>query len=305
MFTTIRVAVGRVVLVGGILVLLFIPYLLWGTGLQTARSQDQLRQQFAVSQHALGVGVGHVHVTPRRGSAPLAVAPPIPAPPLGTAVGTIDIPKIGLSMVVVEGTGTSQLQAGPGHYPGTPLPGENGNVAIAGHRTTYLHPFYNLDQLAPGDPIVLATVQGLFLYHVLTSMAVSPRDVAVVAPTPTPTLTLTTCNPRYSASQRLVVHAALVGSALAAHTASPRSTAAAAAVVRHQVPVVAVEPNHDWARAILWGLAVTAVTIAAWWGAAVTRAGARLLVLLGGGVVWLVVVFYFYGAVAPLLPASF
>ena len=68
-------------------------------------------------------------------------------------------------MVVVEGTDADQLRSGPGHYPGTPLPGEAGNVAIAGHRTTYLHPFYNLNELVPGDAIDILTVQGLFVYQ--------------------------------------------------------------------------------------------------------------------------------------------
>ncbi len=310
-FTTIRVNIGRVVFVGAVLILLFIPYLLWGTGLQTARSQSRLRQEFAATQSKLGNPIRTHPIAPHRGSTPLEVAPPLPDPPLGSAVGIIAIPKIGLSMVVVEGIGTAQLEAGPGHYPGTPLPGEAGNVAVAGHRTTYLHPFYNLNELVPGDAIVIETVQGLFLYHVLTSMAVSPTDVAVAFPTPAPTLTLTTCTPRYSAAQRLVVHAALVGSALAGHATTATNPSRATgpssdvAVLRHQAPVVPKEPNHDWGRAILWGLAVAAITIAAWWGVRRSRAGRRALVLVVGIAAWAVVVFYFFGAVAPLLPASF
>ena len=311
-FTTVRVTIGRVVLVGGILILLFIPYLLWGTGLQTARSQSRLRQEFAATQRKLGLSTRPNPITPHRGPTALEVAPPLPDPPLGSAVGTIAIPKIGLSMVVVEGTGTAQLEAGPGHYPDTPLPGEAGNVAIAGHRTTYLHPFYNLNELVPGDAIVIDTVQGLFLYHVLTSMAVSPTDVAVAFPSPTPTLTLTTCNPRYSAAQRLVVHAALVGSDLAGRTTTtpnPTHTVteppADVEVLRHQAPVVPKEANHDWVRAILWGLAVAIITIAVWWSARRSRAGQRALILVVGVAAWAVLVFYFFGAVAPLLPASF
>ena len=117
-------------------------------------------------------------------------------PALGAALGVITIPAIDLSMVVVEGTGDDQLRSGPGHYPGTPLPGEAGNSAIAGHRTTYLHPFYNLNDLVAGDPITIETVQGIFLYHVTSSLIVAPNDVSVIAATTTPTLTLTTCNPR-------------------------------------------------------------------------------------------------------------
>ena len=210
--STIRVTVGRVFLVAGVLVLLFIPYLLWGTGLITARAQADLRQQFAAAEHLHHERTDLHPATPAPG--PPVVASNMAAPSPGSPVGVISIPKISLSMVVVEGTDADQLRSGPGHYPGTPLPGEAGNAAIAGHRTTYLHPFYNLNELVPGDPIDIVTVQGIFEYHVVSSQAVDPTDVAVVAPTPTPTLTLTTCTPRYSASQRLVVQATLVADVL-------------------------------------------------------------------------------------------
>jgi sortase A len=216
-------------------------------------------------------------------------------------VGILSIPKIALSMVVVEGTGADQLRSGPGHYPGTPLPGETGNVAIAGHRTTYLHPFYNLNELAPGDAIDILTVQGLFVYHVVSSQTVDPTDVAVVASTPNPTLTLTTCNPRYSASQRLVVHAALVADVLTG------TTAPAPATPHHpSATTVADSPIHkDWWAAIGWGLVVVALVIVLWVLAARLEGGRRLAVVVGGTVVWLGVVFLFFGALAPLLPASY
>jgi sortase A len=199
---------GRVLLSAGVLVLLFIAYLLWGTGLITAQAQHDLRQEFAAAQRSHHESVA-VH-PPSGPTGPPSVAPPIAAPAPGGPVGIISIPKISLSMAIVEGTDAEQLRSGPGHYPGTPLPGEAGNVAIAGHRTTYLHPFFNLNELANGDAIDILTVQGLFVYKVTSNQAVSPSDVAVVAPTATPVLTLTTCNPRYSASQRLVVQAALI-----------------------------------------------------------------------------------------------
>ncbi len=97
-----------------------------------------------------GGGRGQTQSSDPGGSATAEVAPTIPDPTVGSPVGILSIPKINLSMVVVEGTGDAQLQAGPGHYTGTPLPGEAGNAAIAGHRTTYLHPFYNLNELVPG-----------------------------------------------------------------------------------------------------------------------------------------------------------
>ena len=133
-------------LVAGVLVLLFIPYLLWGTGLMTAQHQSELRRQFSLAQHRAGsVSARHIPApkqgptprSPRRRSS--AIASPGPRWP----VGVIAIAKIGLSMMVVEGTDEQALQAGPAS-PGTPLPGEAGNAAIAGHRTTYLHPFYSL-----------------------------------------------------------------------------------------------------------------------------------------------------------------
>jgi sortase A len=309
-FTTVRLTVGRVVLVAGVLVLLFIPYLLWGTGLMTARSQATLRSQFSEAQKKTGTVIPRVHLRPdTAASRLLEVAPPASPPPLGGPVGNISIPKIGLSMMVVEGTGESQLEMGPGHYPGTPLPGEQGNVAIAGHRTTYLHPFYSLDALVPGDAINVITLQGIFLYHVMSSQAVSPDDVAVVAPTHTPELTLTTCNPRYSASQRLVVQATLVASILvdAKHPAAPapsRRTTHSSNSATLAGAVGNSGPQKDWGAAIGWGVLVAGLTISLWIVAARTRHW-RAAVIGLGVLTWLVLVFFFFQSVAPLLPASY
>jgi sortase A len=310
-FTTIRVAVGRVVLVAGVLVLLFIPYLLWGTGLMTAHSQSVLRSQFRAEQERAGSHPAPLPHAKGHSTQPV-VAPTIAVPPIGSAVGTIDIPTIGLDMVVVEGTDEIRLQQGPGHYPGTPLPGEAGNVAIAGHRTTYLHPFYNLNELVAGDPIVITTTQGIFRYDVIGSQVVSPDDVAVVAPTATPELTLTTCNPRFSARQRLVVHAALVASSLA-HTAtttptttppvSPTTTVAPGG--GSGVGVGSAASPRNWWAAIGWGLVVAVIITAVWVAARRTRRGVRALVLVVGLIAWLGLVFVFFQSLAPLLPASF
>ncbi len=201
-------------------------------------------------------------------------------------------------MMVIEGTGADQLRSGPGHYPGTPLPGESGNVAIAGHRTTYLHPFYNLNELVPGDDIDVLTVQGYFVYRVFSSQAVAPTDVSVTDATVLPTLTLTTCNPRYSATQRLVVQARLTSDVLSgssAHTATPAATA-------HPDPAPV---SGNWWVAILWGVAVAAIVTAVWVLALRTTGRRRALVVGIGTVLWLCVVFVFFGALAPLLPASY
>jgi sortase A len=296
-------AVGRVVLVVGILVLLFIPYLLWGTGLMTAHSQDVLRQQFSADQHR--TGARPTAPKPATGVAAVPVtAPTIADPAPGSAVGLIVIPKIGLSMVVVEGTDTAELQQGPGHYPGTPLPGQQGNSAIAGHRTTYLHPFYNLDQLVPGDVITVTTLQGVFEYHMTSSEVVDPTDVAVVDNTTTPQLTLTTCNPRFSARQRLVVHAALVASSLTHPTTKP--VVVTAKPKSHEAhETLATESTGSWPAAIIWGVVVAAIAILAWMATTRTKGGRRALVLIVGILAWLVVVFFFFEAVGPLLGSSF
>ena len=302
-FTTVRVTIGRVVLVGGILVLLFIPYLLWGTGFQTARSQSRLRQEFAATERKLGDTAGAHLIAPHRGSAPLDVAPPLPDPPLGSAVGIISIPKIGLSMVVVEGTGTAQLEAGPGHYPGTPLPGETGNVAIAGHRTTYLHPFYNLNELVPGDAIVIDTVQGEFLYQMTSSQVVSPSDVSVVDDTTSPQLTLTTCNNLGTAPPP-------------GWSSTPTWWPACWPIRRHRRrsprprpsparPRPARFPAKNWLAAIGLGVVVAIVIAGIWIAARKTRRGQRATVIVFGLLAWLVLVFFFFEALAPLLPASY
>ncbi len=302
-FTTIRISVGRVVLVAGVLILLFVPYLLWGTGLITARNQATLRTEFQTAQHRAGeVPNGGQPVKAPSVAGPAQVAPSTADPPIGGPVGVITIPKIGLSMMVVEGTGEAQLQAGPGHYPGTPMPGQAGNAAIAGHRTTYLHPFYSLDALVPGDEITIETLQGIFAYHLVSSQAVDPGDIAVVAPTPTPELTLTTCNPRYSASQRLVIHAALVASLLVHPTVVSTSTPTPGP---HAAKPQSATPPRNWWAAIGWGVLVAALITVVWTLARRTRSVTRAAVLVGGLALWLLVDFYFFGAVAPLLPASY
>jgi sortase A len=133
---------------------------------------------------------------------------------IGDSLTRILIPDIDIDVVVVEGTTASALRAGAGHYPDTPLPCEIGNVAIAGHRTTYGRPFHNVDLLEVGNEITLKTPIGSCTYRVSEEpFAVSPTELEVVANTPDEaTLTLTTCHPKGSARQRLIVKATLVSS---------------------------------------------------------------------------------------------
>lgn len=133
----------------------------------------------------------------------------------GDSLTRLRAPSIGVDVVVVEGTTQEALRAGAGHYPETTLPCGTGNVAIAGHRTTFGKPFERLDEVAPGDEITLQTPLGTCRYKVReAAFVVTPDDVQVVAPTDTPRLTLTTCHPKGSARERLVLHADLVGAPL-------------------------------------------------------------------------------------------
>jgi sortase A len=127
----------------------------------------------------------------------------------GDPLGRIEIPKIGLSSIFVEGTGTSDLRKGPGHYPATPLPGLHGTVGIAGHRTTYLAPFHDIDKLKPGDRIQLTMPYGRFVYTVERTRIVPPTAVWVTDRVGYDRLILSACHPLYSAAQRIVVFAKL------------------------------------------------------------------------------------------------
>jgi sortase A len=127
----------------------------------------------------------------------------------GDPMGRIVMPSIGVSEVFVEGTGAGDLRTGPGHYPQTPLPGERGTVAIAGHRTTYGAPFRSIDQLDRGDRIELRMPYGRFTYRVERTRIVEPTETSVIDRVDHDRLVLSACHPLYSAAQRIVVFARL------------------------------------------------------------------------------------------------
>src|SRR3954452_573999 len=129
----------------------------------------------------------------------------------GQPLGRLRMRSIGVNAVVVAGTDTSSLRLGPGHYPGTPLPGARGTVAIAGHRTTYGAPFRRLDKLARGDRIELTMPYGTFTYAVDHRRIVLPTATWVTRPVGHDQLILSACHPLYSAAKRIVVFARLVG----------------------------------------------------------------------------------------------
>ncbi len=258
-----RIGAGLCVL--GLLLVAFVAYQLWGTALYEAQAQSNLKSELAQQlHHALPA---KLTASQRLGLPALAneTAPTLADPAVNEPVGLLSIPKIGLFDAIVEGVGEAQLEQGPGHYPGTSLPGEIGNVGIAGHRTTYAHPFYNLDALSPGDNIYILTAQGLFRYTVSGSQVVAPTDVAVLNTVAgKSTLTLTTCNPRYSAAQRLVVSANLDAKSAAqpttTSTTQPRVTQLAGAPSSSSLG----GGSTSWTSAILWGLLTAAVVAGAY-----------------------------------------
>jgi sortase A len=173
----------------------YLLWVLWGTNFVAAHSQTELRQQFkqiVANPPSLGPG----ETLPQQINLP------------GGAYAELVIPKIHLDMIVVQGTSEADLAKGPGHYPQSADPWDpHGRVAIAGHRTTYLHPFWNLNLLTQGDTITLVTPYGTFNYSVTKVATVSPTDTSVTQQTSEPTLILTTCTPRFYATYRLVVFA--------------------------------------------------------------------------------------------------
>jgi sortase A len=194
---------GQVLITAGVVVLLFCLYELKVTSVyadgQQGKLDDSLTKEWAGPTGPQG--------------------PAVPTTELGQAFGRLYFPTLGKDYVkvVVEGVGVKDLKRGPGHYPGTALPGQLGNLVISGHRTTYGAPFRKLDRLDTGDAIVVETRTAYFTYLVHRVFVVKPSAVEVTYPVPyhrgaVPTerlLTLTTCHPAYSAKQRLIVQAVL------------------------------------------------------------------------------------------------
>jgi sortase A len=149
-------------------------------------------------------------------TAPLPVPEAPPEDPYAnvpvTQIGTISIPKIGLEHAVYEGVTLTVIDNGPGHWPGSAMPGRRGNTVFPGHRVTHSHPFLNLDLLAPGDEVTFRMPDGTFTYAVTGTQIVIPTDLWVIDQTPEKTMTLIACHPKHSAQQRIVVKGNLVRS---------------------------------------------------------------------------------------------
>ena len=198
----------------GLLMFLFVGYQLWGTGIEESQSQNKLENRFTEIA-ATTTSPPSTSVTPSITEPPVTTTLAPPGPIVineGDPIALIDMPTIGVSKYVVAGVQTADLKKGPGHYPGTPFPGELGNASIAGHRTTYGEPFRHLDDLNIGDPIIITDLLGrTFTYLVSNQQVVEATDSWVVATTDRTKaiLTLTTCHPEFSAKQRLIVSAEL------------------------------------------------------------------------------------------------
>ncbi|MER6808413.1 class E sortase [Actinomadura nitritigenes] len=206
---------GELCITAGVIVMLFVTYELWGTGQYTSAQQDRLGKQLLKSWQAPKVTTEKVR--------------------LGNGLAMIRIPKFGKKYhyVIIEGVGVSDLRKGPGHYPGTALPGQVGNFVVSGHRTTYSAPFNKLGELDRGDEILIDTRDGQYVYKVTDRRIVKPTEVDVTAPVPfhpgrRPTdrmITLTTCHPKYSAAKRMIIFGELTSAVTRVKPGAP-STAA-------------------------------------------------------------------------------
>jgi sortase A len=202
MTRTILRGLSELAVTAGAVLLLFVVYEVWVTDLWSDRAQDRVAEELREDWTS---------------------GTPEPEPDSGQAFAFVHVPRFGedWTRAVVEGTDPDELEDGPGHYVGSAMPGEQGNFAMAGHRVGRGSPFIALDVLEPGDPVVVETVDAWHVYRVTTTTVVDPSQSSVVAPTPGGAangeatgafLTMTTCHPKFSTRERLVVHGELEAS---------------------------------------------------------------------------------------------
>lgn len=176
----------------------------WLAQREAADELEDLEQRFAGRAVTAPDGSAQLEAVERAAGALAAEADE------GDAIGRLGIAAIDLEIVLLEGTDTETLQDGPGRYPATVFPGQAGTVAIAGHRTTYLAPFRNLDRLGAGDEVTLEMPYADFTYRFEKVEIVAPSETRVVRNVSYDRLVLTACNPIYSAAERIVVTSRLV-----------------------------------------------------------------------------------------------
>jgi sortase A len=219
---------GELLMTAGGLVLLFVVWQLWWTDVQAAATADRALEQLQAAFAEAETADPTDPATPTSPSSPGAPGDPSPTAPAaggeqpahepGEGLAIVHLPTIDQTVAVHEGVELDVLNLGVlGHYPGTALPGEVGNFAVAGHRTTYGRPLWDLGELRQGDPVVVETAAGWSVYHLQRHRVVSPRQTEVLAPVPDrpgqePTeawMVLTACHPKFSAQERLVGYALL------------------------------------------------------------------------------------------------
>lgn len=346
---------GRALIAIGALTVGFVAYQLWGTGIEAARSQDQLGAEFEQNLDALTpattlpstvplTGTTGVHTTSPPTSSTVVPAEQqrdlLPVVP-DDALFKLEVPSIGLLEYVVPGVGYDALKRGPGHFPDSPLPGQLGKAAVAGHRTTFGAPFGRLDEVEAGDEFVVTRRDGnQYTFRVTGREVVAPSEYRVVT-TEDPdsvNLTLATCHPEWTASERLAVHSVLVpdrsgpvGEAtfydvgtLPPTTAPPTTMAPATAATTSIAPAtiapaatLPAEPSSHvkeafvagwfddpdaWPQIALWAAALSAIAAAGYWLS--RRAGRNLIGVAAGIVPFLVALYFFYQNVNRLLPAG-
>lgn len=354
--------IGKTLIWLGLLMFAFVGYQLWGTGIQTAQAQDRLEDEFREKLAATTAATttttttttttivtdsttvpGETTTISTTTPTTIPTAAPSDPVPNGEAIAILRIPRLGIDWQVVEGVKVADLKDGPGHFRETVMPGQLGNSAIAGHRTTYGQPFRNIDQLDTGDLIEITTLVGTYTYVVTESLVVEPSDYGLVIPTVDPTiatLALVTCDPPYTARNRLIVRAALVPEtssqvyAPAPTTSNPTDQTTPASTTQPPAPettapadsvatTIEDDPTFDdvgstddtdvfsegWfsdtaaiPHALGWGLLLLAIGVGAYLAG---RAANRLYVsFLVGAVPFLVVLYFFFENVNRLLPPS-
>jgi sortase A len=211
--------IGELLLTAGVVTLLFVGYLVWGSGMRAASAQRQFSSELNLQwQHM------PKHAALARGDA-ISIAPEQFHPATGAPFAFIRIPAFGQNwrFTLIQGTALAQLNVSPGHVPGTGWPGQPGNFAVAGHRVTSGNPFWSLPSMKDGDLVYIQTRLNNFTYRVTGKKWVSPTDMAVLDAVPghprqqprQRLLTLITCDPAWTGTYRVIVTAQLVA-------ASPR-----------------------------------------------------------------------------------
>ncbi|MCC5953824.1 MAG: class E sortase [Acidimicrobiia bacterium] len=311
-------AVGRTMIAAGILLLLFVAYQLWGTGVETRAAQQRHTATFdGLLEQAQQVR----HSDPANDTEadPDAVVelPPMPEPEPGEPMARIRIPRLGVDYVVLSGVDIEIINEGPAHFPSTSLPGQPGNSAIAGHRTTFGAPFHRLDELDPGDVIEIITVQGEFTYEVIPQPApgggddedgaappvghyiVDPYAFEILDDKGDNRVTLMACHPKYSAAQRIIVEAVLVDDPA---PATERVATIDTAPVDLSGGLLTETPEGAMTPAVLWSALFGALVLVAW---LIGRWWRRWPVYLLATPALAVVLFYSFQSISRLLPAGY